>query len=27
LIAEGPLEILKGSKDEKLETIFFRLFS
>jgi ABC-2 type transport system ATP-binding protein len=27
LIAEGPLEILKGSKDEKLETIFFRLFA
>jgi ABC-2 type transport system ATP-binding protein len=27
LIAEGPLEILRGSKDEKLETIFFRLFS
>jgi ABC-2 type transport system ATP-binding protein len=26
LIAEGPLEILRGSKDEKLETIFFRLF-
>ncbi|MCX5803821.1 MAG: ABC transporter ATP-binding protein [Proteobacteria bacterium] len=27
LIAEGPLEILRGSKDEKLETIFFRLFA
>lgn len=27
LIAEGPLEVLRGSKDEKLETIFFRLFA
>ncbi len=27
LIAEGPIDVLKNSKDEKLETIFFRLFS
>lgn len=27
LIAEGPIDVLKSSKDEKLETIFFRLFA
>jgi ABC-2 type transport system ATP-binding protein len=27
LVAEGPIEQLKNSNDEKLETVFFRLFS
>jgi ABC-2 type transport system ATP-binding protein len=27
LIAEGPLDSLRGSEDVKLETVFFRLFS
>lgn len=27
LVAEGPLDDLRGSEDVKLETVFFRLFS